>query len=551
MSRRIKLCELILILSGVFILIRCGAPASIQTTLSTPISLMANTMNPPILVPTQTVVALQSHNAADYMKNIIPTPVSVIPSHGTFVLSASTQILVTPDNAQLVRIGNDLGAGLRRATGLALPVRAGTQSDGNIFLTLGNDPTLGEEGYELTISPSFITLQSNQPAGLFYGVQTLRQLLPPSIESSTTQPGPWQVAAGTIRDVPRFEWRGAMLDVARHFFPVQDVKRYIDMLAYYKINRFHLHLTDDQGWRIEIKSWGKLATYGGSTEVGGGTGGYYTQEEYKKIVNYAAQRYMTVVPEIDMPGHTNAALASYPELNCSGVAPDLFTGTQVGFSTLCAEKEITYQFVDDVVRELAALTPGPYIHVGGDEARSTEKEDYIRLIERVQEIVRANGKLMIGWEEIGQTKLLPCTVAQHWTGEMAAQAAQQGAQIIVSPASKSYLDMKYDGSTKLGLDWAGLVDVMTAYNWEPTTEIEGVGAKSILGVEAPLWSETLETLDDIEYMAFPRLPGIAEIGWSPQIRRSWDEYVERLAAHGARLKAMDINFFASPQVPWK
>ena len=227
-----------------------------------------------------------------------------------------------------------------------------------MLTTVGSDPALGEEGYELTIAPDGVTITAAGPAGLFYGVQTLRQLLPPQIEQATAQAGPWTLPAGTIRDTPRFEWRGAMLDVARHFFGVADVKRYIDLLAYYKLNRLHLHLSDDQGWRIAINSWPNLAEYGGSTQVGGGAGGYYTQAEYADIVAYAQQRYIMIIPEIDLPGHTNAALASYAELNCNDVAPPLYTGTEVGFSSLCADKAITYTFVDDVMRELAALTPG-------------------------------------------------------------------------------------------------------------------------------------------------------------------------------------------------
>lgn len=479
------------------------------------------------------------------MQNLIPKPSSVTPAQGEFVLTADARILLEPANAEMTRIGNFLAASLRPLTGYPLPVSAGAPADGSISLSLQPDSTLGAEGYVLTITPSAMRVSANQPAGLFYAVQTIRQLVPP-------REGPWEIAAGTIRDVPRFAWRGTMLDVARHFFQIEDVKRYMDAIAAYKINHLHLHLSDDQGWRIEIKSWNKLATYGGSTAVGGGAGGYYTQEQYKDLLKYAAERYITIVPEIDMPGHTNAALASYPELNCNNTAPALFTGTEVGFSTLCADKEVTYKFIDDVIRELATLTPGPYIHIGGDEARSTPTADYVHIITRVQDIVRSHGKQMLGWEEIAQIKLDPSSLAQHWNSpEFTASAAQQGAHIIMSPASKSYLDMKYDNTTKLGLDWAGLIDVVKGYTWDPSTEIENLNESAILGVEAPLWSETLVTLDDVEYMAFPRLIGIAEIGWSPKTNRTWDEYKVRLATHGPRLEAMGINFFRAPQVDWK
>lgn len=523
----------------IYILVGCGS----ATPTTTPPT--ANPTEIPTAIPTIRPIPQTSASAAFNMQNLIPKPSSITPEQGEFPVTADTEILLYPDNDELTRIGNFFADALRPATGFPLPVSAGAPSEGNIHFTLTGDTSLGAEGYEIKIAPETITVSAHQPAGLFYAVQTLRQLVPP-------RDGPWGIAAGTIRDVPRFAWRGAMLDVSRHFFQVDDVKRYIDEIAAYKINHFHLHLSDDQGWRIEIKSWDKLATYGGSTEVGGGAGGYYTQAQYSDLVQYAAERYITLVPEIDMPGHTNAALASYPELNCNNTAPALYTGTEVGFSSFCVDKEITYKFIDDVVRELAALTPGPYIHIGGDEARSTETADYIKFMTRVQDIVKANGKQMLGWEEISQIKLDPSSLAQHWnSSDFTASAARQGAHAIMSPASKAYLDMKYDSSTKLGLDWAGLVDVVKAYTWEPATEIENLDESAILGVEAPLWSETLTTLDDIEYMAFPRLFGIAEIGWSPKTSRDWNEYKQRLATHGPRLRAMGINFYRAPQVDWK
>lgn len=231
-------------------------------------------------------------------------------------------------------------------------------------------------------------------------MQTLRQLLPAKVEKDTVQSGPWLVAGGAVTDSPRYGWRGAMLDVSRHFFTVDQVKRYIDQLALYKVNKLHLHLSDDQGWRLAIDSWPRLTTHGGSTQVGGGPGGFYTKDDYREIVRYATSRYLEVVPEIDMPGHTNAALASYADLNCDGVAPPLYTGTDVGFSSLCVGKDRTYDFVDDVIRELAALTPGRYLHIGGDEAHSTSHEDYVTFMDRVQPIVAKYGKTVMGWHQL-------------------------------------------------------------------------------------------------------------------------------------------------------
>jgi hexosaminidase len=346
-----------------------------------------------------------------------------------------------------------------------------------------------------------------------------------------------------------------MLDVARHFFTVDDVKAFIDQLAYYKVNRLHLHLTDDQGWRIEIKTWPKLADIGGSTQVGGGPGGYYTHEQYTEIVKYAQSRFITVVPEIDMPGHTMAALAAYPELSREGIMPSLYTGIDVGVSSLNTHSELTYQFVDDVIRELAILTPGLYIHVGGDEAHKTAEVDYIPFMERVQQIVANHGKIAVGWQEIAKTRLLPTTIVQFWSTHgngmgLVCRAAEQGASIIMSPASKAYLDMKYDQGTALGLNWAGFVEVQTAYEWDPATVVSGLPEAQIVGVEAPLWTETVRTLNEIQYMAFPRLLGINEIGWSALQGRAWDEYRIRLASHAARFDGLRIGYYRSPQVGW-
>ena len=486
--------------------------------------------------------------------NIIPRPVSVTATPGIFSLTAATRLYVEPNTTEIKAIGQYLADLLKPATGFELPVQeaAGEPPEGSIYLTTtGGDPTLGEEGYELTITPVAVKLSAYQPAGLFRGIQTLRQILPDSIENPAIQPGPWQMATGRIRDFPRFAWRGVMLDVARHFFTVDAVKRFIDLAALYKVNRLHLHLSDDQGWRIMISTWPNLATYGGSTEVGGGPGGYYTQAEYADIVAYAQNRCITVVPEIDMPGHTQAALASYAELNCDGKPQPLYTGTNVGFSSLCVDKEITYHFIEAVLGEIAALTPGAYLHVGGDEAQATQADDYTRFIERVQTIVQALDKQMVGWEEIAQADLPPTAIAQHWNSDLARKAVQRGMKVIMSPAARAYLDMKYEATTPLGLDWAGYIPVQEAYTWDPATQVSGVSEADILGIEAPLWSETLQTIADIEFMAFPRLLGYAEIGWSPATGRDWNEYRLRLGLQGPRLAAMEVNFYPSPQVPWK
>lgn len=477
---------------------------------------------------------------------LIPRPVSASANGEVFELTKHTGIYYPKQSEEVRKTGQYLADRLKRATGFEFKVMSSEQqSESNfILLTLCNKPALGVEGYELHINKKGITLQANRPAGLFHGIQTIRQLLPARIEKNSLQSGPWEIAGGKIIDYPAYSYRSAMLDVARHFFGVDEVKHYIDLLATYKMNTLHLHLSDDQGWRIEIKSWPQLTIIGGSTEVGDGKGGFFTQEQYKEIVQYANDRYITIIPEIDMPGHTNAALASYAELNCDGKKKKLYTGTDVGFSTLCTQKEMTYRFIDDVIRELAALTPGDYIHIGGDESHSTPMEEYIPFILRVQDIVESHGKKVMGWDEIANTKLKSNTIVEYWAiKENALKATEQGAKIIMAPGNKTYLDMQYDSATPLGLHWAGYVSVEDAYNWNPSTLVEGITKDDIVGIESPLWTETITNLDDLEYMVFPRLIGHAEIGWTPSTKRSWAEYNERLKKHIGRLEAMGINYY--------
>lgn len=487
-------------------------------------------------------------------ENVIPRPVSITAAGDYFCLGEKADIYIQGNSEGLEKMANYLVGLLKPATGFNIEVKttAKAPGKGNILLTLaGADPSLGNEGYNLTITRKLITLSANKPAGLFNGIQTLRQLFPASIELKSKQDVDWHIASGTITDYPVYSYRGTMLDVTRHFFTVEDVKRYIDLISAYKINFLHLHLSDDQGWRIEIKSWPNLALYGGKTEVGGGVGGFYTQEQYSEIVKYADEHFVTIVPEIDMPGHTNAALASYPELNISGKATELYTGTEVGFSTLATKKEVTYKFIEDVFRELAALTTGPYLHIGGDESHVTKKEDYIPFVERVQDIVLKIGKKPIGWDEISLGVLRPGSIAQYWSSATNAnKAVSQGAKLLMSPAARAYIDMKYDSTSNIGYTWAGLIEVDKAYTWDPAQLEQGIGRENIIGIEAALWTETVTNLKEAEYLTFPRLPGLAEIGWTQTSLRSWDEYKIRLGNHARRFKALGINYFPSRLVPW-
>ncbi|HEV7838710.1 MAG TPA: family 20 glycosylhydrolase, partial [Gemmatimonadaceae bacterium] len=445
-----------------------------------------------------------------------------------------------------------LGALLRKSTGFPLVVSCADTAANKIQLRLAADrAALGEEGYELTAAANSLTLVAYRPAGLFHGFQTVRQLLPFEVESDMgASRAVWAIPALSIVDQPRFAWRGAMLDVARHFFTVREVQQFIDLLALYKMNVVHLHLSDDQGWRIVINSRPKLATMGGATQVGGGPGGFYTQAEYQSIVQYAQQRYITVVPEIDMPAHTNAALVAYPEVSCSVRPTQLYTQTDVGWSALCVDKEETYALADDIIREISAITPGPYFHIGGDEVQALTHEQYVRIIERLQTIVNKYGKRMIGWEEITKARLLPGTIAQQWKSDSATAALQYGSKLIMSPSKKVYLDMKYNPSTELGLSWAAFVEVRDSYDWDPATYMAGVNESNIVGVEGALWSETIRNITAAEYLAMPRLPAIAEVGWTPQRLRDWESFRGRLATHAPRWNLLGINYYRSPQIPW-
>jgi hexosaminidase len=335
---------------------------------------------------------------------------------------------------------------------------------------------------------------------------------------------------------------------------VAEVQRLIDLAAMYKINYLHLHLSDDQGWRIAIEGWPRLTSYGGATEVGDGPGGYFTAADYQQIVAYAASRFITVVPEIDIPGHTNAALASYPELNCDGVAPPRYTGITVGFSALCPTSDETYRFLADVIGELAAATPGPYLHIGGDEVPVLSHDEYATIVTRAQEIVAAHGKTAVGWHELAGARPMTTTVLQFWgtgsSAEGAIDAAAAGNRFIMSPANRAYLDQKYAPGDQIGLSWAGPTSVEESYDWDPARVLTGVAESSVLGVEAPLWTETVTTVDEYEYLVFPRLAAIAEIGWSPAQSHDWSAFRVRLGAQAPSWTALGVDFARVDGVLW-
>lgn len=499
--------------------------------------------------------------AAARIATLIPAPVRARAiAADSFIVTDSTPLAIAadaPDGTD--RVARSLASLLaspqvnRRVIRLAM----GEPAPAGAIVLRGATDGRGGERYTLRANRNGVALASATAAGLFNAMQTLRQLLPVSVEHRAAVKRVLVVPGVEVEDQPRYAWRGAMLDVARHFLPVDGVKRYLDAMALYKLNSLHLHLSDDQGWRLEITSWPALTRVGGSTQVGGGAGGFYTQAQYAEIVAYAADRFITIVPEIDMPGHTNAALASVPELNCNDTAPPLYTGTKVGFSALCASRDTVYRFIDDVVREISAITPGPFFHLGGDEVEKLTHDEYLRFVERVEGIVRARGKRAIGWGEIAAARLDASTVVHHWrpartkASDSSHVHAARGGQVILSPAHRTYFDMKYDSSNVLGYTWAAVIPLRDAYEWNPETLLAGVSGGAILGVEGPLWSETIERATEFEWLGFPRLVALAEVGWSQQEARTWDAFRTRLAAHGGRLTALGVNFHRTPEVEWR
>ncbi|GGE83144.1 family 20 glycosylhydrolase [Mycetocola zhadangensis] len=495
----------------------------------------------------------------------LPTEQHVPAGAPPFILTSASRIYATDAVAS---VSTYLATILRKSTGFSVPVvtaegvgsAAGTgnndQSGHDITLLLDSDDKaeVGDEGYVLETSANGALITAPTAAGLFYGVQSLRQLFPAELEEHSVQSRAWEAIATSIVDRPRFRYRGAMLDVARHFFDATEVCAFLDDLALFKINVLHLHLTDDQGWRLAIESRPELAEVGGANEVDGGPGGFYSRDDFARIVEHAAARFITIVPEIDVPGHTNAALSALPELNPSGKAAAPYTGTEVGFSSLDTSSETTWAFLDDVIREVAEQTPGPWLHFGGDESHATDPADYREFVARASRLVASHGKIPVAWHEAGiSTDLAPGTVGQYWSflipendsAERALSFVRQGGSLILSPADVAYLDMTYDESSPIGLSWAaGSTSVQEAYEWEPTNILPDA-ASAILGIEAPLWTETVRSRADIDYLVFPRLLAVAEIAWSvapsESTRRAWSDFAARLEAFGPRFDALGIR----------
>lgn len=496
---------------------------------------------------------------------LVPLPLSA--SVGDDRMPIGDAVRVTGDSP----VAAQLIAAIAQRSGIRLPHATdhSAPTESTISLRIDRD-VAGPEGYELTVGES-AEIVGGDEAGLFYGAQTLLQLLR---EGDTG----WGLLHARISDAPRFARRGVMLDVARHFFSVAEVLKFIDATSALKFNHLHLHLTDDQGWRIRIDSWPKLTELASQTAVGGDRGGYYTKDDYRTIVEHAAERHMIVIPEIDLPGHTHAIGIAYPELVESPVLNDAliadsarlqqtlpvkgepYVGWGVGHSSVRIHEERTYDFVRDVVRELAELTPGPYIHIGGDESLGTPQADFDLFVERATAIVIEAGKIPVAWHEVGAAAgIAEGTIGQYWGkttpegthAEEAAHFVERGGALIMSAADVAYLDMKYSDDFPLGLTWAGVVDVRTAYEWEPTGVLD-VADSAIIGIEAPLWSETTRTIGDVEQLVFPRAAAQAEIAWSPQTapERTWESFRSRVATLAPLWETAQIDFHRAEEIPW-
>lgn len=484
-----------------------------------------------------------------------------------FTLAPTARISATAPATQLAE---QLASLLRAGTGFELPIVEATRP-GDISLEFSEAFDGGPEAYALNVTEAGVRLTASTDAGLFNGVQTLRQLFPASLEKADASDAEWVIPAVDIADAPRFQYRGLMLDVARSFFTVEEVKAQIDVMAQFKLNALHLHLTDDQAWRIEIHDPGAAGNplglpYAKLTEVGGegavevstatpprGNSGFYTQQDFRDIQAYAATKNVLVVPEIDLPGHVNAALAAIPQLNPDGQAKPMSTTAEVGWSTLSADLPATYEFVREVLGQLAAITAGPYLHIGGDEAKVTHHNDYVAMVQQFVRIGAETGKTVVGWNEFAAVELPEGAVIQYWHGDFAPvvrQAEESGAKVIMSPAATTYLDQKYASDSPIGLEWVegGPFTWSEYYNWDPAQG--GLKDHQVLGVEGPLWTETVRNNEQAQWLLYPRAVSLAEVAWSGQEVRNAGDFRRRLGALGERLAHQGVAFQAAPDVEW-
>lgn len=537
----------------------------------------------------------QKNNVAPLL---VPQPVSVLPGSGNFILNSKTIIQVVSADSSATRVGKFISAKISLATGFPVQVitNSKNQSGNYIRLSLRNDASLGLEGYKLEVTINDISLSANKPAGLFYGMQTLFQLLPKEIEGKEVIKNiKWEIPVCSIKDNPRFEWRGLMFDVSRHFFTKNEVEQFIDEMVKYKFNLLHLHLSDDEGWRIEIKGLPKLTEVGAWSvkKVGYfGTftppaadeprtyGGFYTQEDIKELVKYAQDRFVNILPEIDVPGHSLAAVASYPELSCTPEAENYHvrSGEEIMDwshgqppialidNTLCPANEKVYEFLDKVMTQVAQLFPFEYIHVGGDECPKNfwVKNDAIKALmqkealksmeevqgyfeKRLEKIVESKGKKFMGWDETLESGLAPNAAVMSWRGMKGGiQAVKMKHEVVMSPTDFAYLDYMQGDSIIEPRIYATL-RLSKAYQFEPVPD--SVDSKYIKGGQANLWTEQVYNMRHMEYMLWPRAMAISEALWSPKEKRNWNDFSGRVEKQFKRFAVAEIKYAPSMYDP--
>ena len=517
---------------------------------------------------------------------IVPRPALLEPLGGTFELDGRVRaVLSHPRDPGLRAAAEFWLSGVRNATGLDLPIAEDLApgSPGTVSFVLDeSSDEAGAESYRLRVDSAEIVLSAGTSTGIFYGVQTLRQLLPVAFEAGTGSEGGWSIPAVRIEDSPRFPYRGMHLDVGRHVFPVEFIKKYLDLLALYKLNTFHWHLTEDQGWRIEIKKYPRLTEVGAYRKetileknfdpyVGDGIryGGFYSQDEVRDVVAHAAERHITVIPEIEMPGHSLAALAAYPELACTEGPFEV--GTRWGvYEDVYCPSETTFGFLEDVLTEVFELFPSRYIHIGGDEAPkvrwkespiaqavmqreglASEEELQSYFIGRIERFLLDHGRRLIGWDEILEGGLAPQATVMSWRGtEGGIEAARLGHDVIMTPYSHVYFDYyQNEDRSQEPLAIGGYTPLAKVYEFEPVPEgFTPEQTRRVLGAQGNVWTEYMKTSEHVEYMVFPRLLALAEVVWSPRAARDWSDFVGRLPAQLQRLDALGVNY-RSPDVP--
>ncbi|RKS55372.1 hexosaminidase [Gillisia mitskevichiae] len=485
-----------------------------------------------------------ANNTSNSSIAIIPKPQILAINDGTYVLPKVNNISFSGSSI----IAAELLKELLQKANLNTVIKDNSDS-GNFKLIadLSLEKQLGAVGYILDINENGVIIKAVGETGLFYGIQSLRQLLPAGLEDGSFNSRKITLPKLHLQDSPKYTWRGSMIDIARSYFGVEYLKAHLDRMALYKMNRLHLHLTDDQGWRLQLKSKPRLTEIGAKGSVKNGRSGYLSIEEYKELQVYAKQNHIVIIPEIDLPGHIYAALVSYPELNCEALSnlnpkmvspPELFDGYKVGWSKLCLTNPETYNFVADVLQEVSELTDGPWIHIGGDEI----KDDlYKTFVVKADSIVRSNGKTPIGWEEVSKAKVSKELISQRWNGKT---APLNKSKVIESICTSFYLDHANVTGQENTNNWCKKtgVSLEDVYNFKDKEE-------EIIGVEAPVWTELVVTDAMLDNRLWPRLIAVAEIGWS-QSHNDFKEFTQRLKQHKSRLEALGINYYPSLELNW-